>query len=186
MDRGSVGGDSLTLRTRSHRSLLRRRGVELGEADLACLPRPDRRAAAGPEEGFVSPCHSRERDFTFYAGVVYRERPTTFPTGMVCFELPAHESAVGVVAGDRAETERVYAQLPTWAAGQGRSTTKELLSLERYSAAGPTLDDSGVFAFEVWIPIDDRATDPSDRERPPREVSHRQLPVADTASAASS
>lgn len=141
---------------------------------------------AGPEEGFVSPCHSRERDFTFYAGVVYRERPTTFPIGMVCFELPAHQSAVGVVAGDRAEIERVYAELPTWAAGQGRPTTKELLSLERYSAAGPTLDDSGVFDFEVWIPIDSRATDPSDRERPLHEVSHMGLPAADTASAASS
>ena len=68
-----------------------------------------------------------------------------------------------MVAGNRADIERVYAELPAWAAGQARSTTKELLSLERYSAAGPTLDNSGVFDFEVWIPIDGRATDPSDR-----------------------
>lgn len=101
---------------------------------------------------YISPCHGRETEFTFYVGFASREEIVAPPPGMICIRILAHQYVVGQVRGPRAEIERVYAALPAWAEAHGRSTNKAILWLETYPD-GPCHDPDGPFTFDIHLPL---------------------------------
>lgn len=101
---------------------------------------------------YISPCHGRESEFTFYGGFASTGPVDDLPEGMLCFRIPAHTYAVGRVQGPREEIGRVYRSLPQWAEQQGRPINRAILWLEIYPDR-PVLDPQGPFAFEVWQPV---------------------------------
>jgi predicted transcriptional regulator YdeE len=101
---------------------------------------------------FISPCHGRETDFTFYCGFAAPLPPETLPEGMLSLRIPTHTYVVGRVDGPRSEIDRLYRVLPQWAAGQGHAINERILWLERYAVA-PNLHPDGPFHFEICLPV---------------------------------
>lgn len=102
---------------------------------------------------YISPCHGRESEFTFYGGFAYNSRPDQVPEGFVAFHVPPHTYAIGAVNGGREAIAEVYGELPAWAESQGRSINRSILWLEVYPER-PVLEPDGPFRFEVWLPAD--------------------------------
>lgn len=102
---------------------------------------------------YISPCHGREREFTFYGGFASQGPVDSLPSGMIAFQIPTHVYAVGSVNGERSEINRVYSELPEWAAQRQRPVNRSILWLEVYPRK-PVLNRDGPFQFDVWLPVD--------------------------------
>jgi len=101
---------------------------------------------------FVSPCHGRETEFTFYLGYTSAEPPAFVPSGMVSILVPAHDYGVAtIVSGSQEDVMQTYGALPTWIRQQGREVNREILWLELYAApprpVGEAIDQ------EIWLPL---------------------------------
>lgn len=102
---------------------------------------------------YISPCHGRESEFTFYGGFASNERLERFPERLVTFRVPTHTYAVGTVNGGQDAIEQIYHELPEWARRHGRSVNRSIVWLEVYPER-PVLQPDGPFRFEVWLPVD--------------------------------
>jgi predicted transcriptional regulator YdeE len=74
------------------------------------------------------------------------------PAGMKCVRIPAHTYAVGEVRGSRGEIDRVYSELPEWAASLGAGVNKAILWLEIYPN-GPCIEPNEPMHFDIYLPV---------------------------------
>jgi predicted transcriptional regulator YdeE len=101
---------------------------------------------------YLSPCHGRESEFTFWIGFACREEIMNPPTGMSCFRLPPHTYAVGEVRRPREEIDRLYDTRGPWADSEGRPTNPSILWLEIYRQP-PAADPAGPFDYDIYLPL---------------------------------
>ena len=118
---------------------------ELFRREEALPPNPPRRP-------YLSLCHARETEFTFYGGFEVPAGATDVPEGMVRIRVPAHTYAVGRVVGDGAAIASHYEALAAWAEAEGRPVNRAILWLEVHPER-PVLDPDGPFDYEVWLPV---------------------------------
>ena len=118
------------------------------------LQRQNELPATADRSRYLSPCHGRETDFTFYCGLAVSEKPSHLPAEMTAIRIPTHTYAVGTVTGAREEIDRVYAALPPWAAEQGYPVNNAILWLESYPyPKGPTLEPDQPHFFHIYLPV---------------------------------
>lgn len=119
------------------------------------LSRQDELPPACDRSRYLSPCHGRETDFTFYCGCAVAEKPSQIPAGMKAIQMRSHTYAVGTVSGTLAEVERVYTTMKSWAASQGHPVNNAILWFESYPN-GPTLQAGQPHFFQIYLPVDNQ------------------------------